>query len=278
MSDQAQGLRDLVKQNSVTIPRILAVASGKGGVGKTNLSINLALTLIKQGQNVALLDADLGLANADLVLGVYPQYTLLDILKGDKQLNDIIVSGPLGLKIIAGSSGVYELANMGQITLNRFIQSATHLNHNLDFLFIDTSAGLSRNVILLTMAADEVLVVATSEPSSIADAYGLIKTILQRDRAKEIIVIGNMVRSPNEGILIWQKINTMTARFLQREVKYAGSVLYDRKVVAAVQKQKALVLAYPGCSASRSIRKVALNLLNRKYLAARSPNEITPMA
>ena len=112
MCDQAQGIRNLVSQKSVTIPRVLAVASGKGGVGKTNISINLALTLINNNQTVALLDADLGLANADLVLGVYPQYTLLDILTGNKELGDIIVDGPLGLKIIAGSSGVYELANL----------------------------------------------------------------------------------------------------------------------------------------------------------------------
>src|SRR5690606_20265443 len=132
MSDQAQGIRNLVSQKSVTIPRVLAVASGKGGVGKTNISINLALTLINNNQTVALLDADLGLANADLVLGVYPQYTLLDILTGNKELGDIIVDGPLGLKIIAGSSGVYELANIDQLTLSRFISTAVHLNQDLD--------------------------------------------------------------------------------------------------------------------------------------------------
>lgn len=277
MCDQAQGIRNRVSQKSVTIPRVLAVASGKGGVGKTNISINLALTLINNNQTVALLDADLGLANADLVLGVYPQYTLLDILTGNKELGDIIVDGPLGLKIIAGSSGVYELANIDQLTLSRFISTAVHLNQDLDFLIIDTSAGLSRNVIALTMAVDEVLVVATSEPSSIADAYGLIKTILQRDPDKEIIVIGNMVRSPNEGMLIWQKINIMTTRFLQREVKYAGCVLYDQKVAAAVQKQQAFVLAYPGSSASRSIQQLAVNLLQQDYLWANSSDESEPM-
>lgn len=267
MTDQAQLLRNLASNDSCTVPRTVAVTSGKGGVGKTNIAINLALALISLNQKVALLDGDLGLANADLLLGVYPKYTLIDLVNGKRELSDIIVEGPLGLKVIAGSSGAYELANLNQMGLDRLISAALHLNNDLDFLIVDTSAGLARNVIRVIMAVNEVLVVATSEPSSIADAYGLIKTIVQHEPDKDIIVIANMVRSPNEGLLVWQKINLMTARFLHREVKYGGSVLFDHKVVAAVKAQQAFVLAYPGSSASRSVHSVAENVLTKNYLA-----------
>ena len=268
MTDQAQLLRNLVNQDSCIVPRTIAVTSGKGGVGKTNIAINLALTLIKLERKVALLDGDFGLANADLLLGVYPKYTLMDIVNGKRELSDIIVEGPLGLKVIAGGSGTYELANLGQMGLDRMISAALHIGQGLDFLIVDTSAGLARNVIRVIMAVKEVLVVATSEPSSIADAYGLIKTILQREPEKEIVIIANMVRSPNEGLLVWQKINLMTARFLRREVKYGGSVLFDHKVAAAVKAQQAFILAYPGSSASRSMQNVAENVLNKNYLSA----------
>ncbi|HHX02178.1 MAG TPA: MinD/ParA family protein [Firmicutes bacterium] len=268
MTDQAQLLRNLVNQTACYIPRTVAVTSGKGGVGKTNIAINLALALINLKQKVALLDGDLGLANADLLLGVYPKYTLVDIVNGKRELRDIIIEGPQGLKVIAGSSGVYELANMNQMGLDRLISAAVHLNQGLDFLIVDTSAGLARSVIRVIEAVNEVLVVATSEPSSIADAYGLIKTIIQREPEKEIVIIANMVRSPNEGLLVWQKINLMTTRFLRREVKYGGSVLYDHKVVAAVRSQQAFILAYPGSIASRSVKTAAENLLTKNYLSA----------
>jgi len=272
MNDQAQRLRDLVNRDPCTVARTVAVTSGKGGVGKTNIAINLALALINMNQKVALLDGDLGLANADLLLGVYPKYTLLDIVNGKRELSDIVIEGPLGLKVIAGGSGVYELANISQMGLDRLISAAIHLNGELDFLIVDTSAGLARKVIRVIMAVSEVLVVATSEPSSIADAYGLIKTILQREPEKEITILANMVRSPNEGLLVWQKINMMTSRFLQREVKYVGGVFFDPKVVSAVRAQQAFLLAYPGSSASRSVYSVAENLLTKAFLSA---NQVT---
>lgn len=270
MVDQGQGVREIINHKLTPISRLIAVTSGKGGVGKTNVSVNLALALINYNQKVALLDADLGLANADIILGVYPRYTLMDVFNGTKKLDEIVINGPLGLKIIAGSSGVYELATMDPLALGRLIDSAIHLDQFLDFLIVDTSAGLNRNVVQFALALDEILVVATSEPSSIADAYGLVKTILHREPDKQIAVVANMVRSPNEGLLVWQKLNLMTTNFLQRELKYAGSVLYDKRVADAVKEQQPFILAYPGCSASRSIRSVAWNLLTQTEHGAAS--------
>ncbi len=266
MQDQAAGLRKIVNQGLVKKHRLVAVTSGKGGVGKTNIAINLALALIGLEQKVALLDADLGLANTDIVLGLYPQYTLLDVLNGQRKLIDIIADGPLGLKIIAGSSGIYELTNLDQISFDRLIDSVATLNAGLDYLIADTGAGINRNVVDFTLAGDLVIIVVAPEPSSMADAYGLVKTILQRKPEKEILILANMVRSPNEGELLWNKINIMTKKFLQRDVKFLGNVLYDRKVSAAVKEQKPFLLAYPSCSASRSIQTVARNLLTSNYI------------
>ena len=269
MKDQAEGLRKIVNKKHLRFPRIIAVTSGKGGVGKTNVSVNLAISLIKHKQHVALLDADLGLANADILLGVYPKYTLWHVLRGEKQLSDIIAEGPMGLKIIAGSSGIYELANLNHAPLEQFINSIKRLA-DFDFLIIDTSAGLNRNLIKFLLAVNEILIIATPEPSSIADAYGLIKTIVQRDPKKKIMILANMVRSPNEGKLTWQKINIVTKKFLDYEVKYIGCILHDAKVVTAINDQEPFVLAYPASSASRSIEEIARKILTEDESGTKS--------
>lgn len=269
MTDQAAGLRKIVNKEQFKLPRIIAVTSGKGGVGKTNVSVNLAISLIKHKQSVALLDADLGLANADIFLGMYPKHTLWHVLRGEKKLDDIITEGPMGLRIIAGSSGIYELANVNHELLEQFIDSIKQLT-NLDFLIIDTSAGLNRSLIQFLLAVDEILVIATSEPSSIADAYGLIKTIIQRDPKKQIFILANMVRSPNEGKLTWQKINIVTKKFLDYEVKYLGCILHDAKIVTAINDQEPFVLAYPASSASRSMEEIARKILTEDESGTKS--------
>lgn len=262
MRDQADGLRRMVDQTRQEKPRIIAVTSGKGGVGKTSISVNLAISLLNHKKKVALLDADLGLANADLVLGVYPEYTLWHVLRKEKRLSEIITEGPSGLKIIAGSSGIYELANVNQAALDEFVQDIKSFEEQLDYLIVDTSPGLNKNVISFLLAVDEIFVVATSDSCSIADAYGLIKTVQNFNKHKEISIIANMVRSPNEGKLVYEKINIMAKRFLDYEVEYAGYILHDGKVAEAFNDQQPFILAYPRSNASRSLDAIATRLLN----------------
>ncbi len=261
MRDQADSLRQLVKQRVTPAPRTIAVTSGKGGVGKTNMSVNLALCLVQMGKRVALLDADLGLANADIVLGVYPDFNLGHVLRGEKAIEEIILEGPLGLQVLGGGSGVYDLANINEWHLERFIRSMEHLDREIDFLIIDTGAGIHRNVLSFVLAVEEVIVVTTPEPTSITDAYGMIKTIIQKNPHSQITVLVNMVQTPKEGELVWEKLNTVVQEFLSKELIYGGYVLNDVNVAKSVRDQQPFILAYPVCSATRSIERVAHSML-----------------
>lgn len=261
MNDQAWELRKIVRQKQKILPRVIAITSGKGGVGKTNVTINLALALISLNKRVAILDGDLGLANADIVLGMYPEYNIWHVLKGEKKLHEIVMEGPSGLGIISGGSGLAELANVNPVDVRRLLTSLTEFDQMYDFILIDTSAGLSRNVISFLLAVDEMLVIATPEPPSIADAYGLVKTIVSNNEFPKITIVTNKVSSPREGELTWHKINAVANQFLNVDVNYGGFILRDPKVLQAVTDQQPFILAYPASSASRSIIEVAKKLL-----------------
>ncbi len=261
MKDQAESLRQLVRRRLPQTSRTIAITSGKGGVGKTNISVNLALSLVRLNKKVALLDADLGLANADIVLGVYPNYNLTHVLQGEKEIKNIILEGPLGLHVLAGGSGVYDLANLGQWQLERFIRSMEQLDQEYDFLIIDTGAGIHRSVLSFVLSVDEVIVVTTPEPTSITDAYGMVKTIIQRTPETNIRVLVNMAAIPRDGEIVFQKLNTVVKQFLNRNILYGGYILRDPNVARSVLEQEPFVLAYPVSSATRSIERVAHTLI-----------------
>ena len=257
MNDQAHSLRRLANRGDRKSARVIAVTSGKGGVGKTNLSVNLSLGLIQAGSSVVLLDADLGMANVDILLGLTPKFTLTDVLQSEKDVGEIIVEGPLGLKVVAGGSGVYDVANLTEWDLERFVRSVEQLDLNSDFIIIDTGAGLGRNVLSFVLAADETIVVTTPEPTAITDAYGMIKVILQRNPDSAIRVIVNMVNSPRQAQQVVEKLNAVLRQFVNREVAYGGFIPYDGHVGRAVSEQRAFITAFPSSSASRSIEHVA---------------------
>ncbi len=243
--------------NSDSALRIVAVASGKGGVGKTNVAVNLSLALVEMGYRVGLIDVDLGLANADIVLGLSPTYNLGHVFRGEKTLQDIVVEGPLGLKLLAGGSGVSDLANLNGWRLEVFVNSLEQLNREFDFVFLDTSAGIHRNVMSFVLATSEVLVVTTPEPTSITDAYGLIKVIYQENPKAQIRLIVNMARSPNEAELVVNKLNSVLREFVKREVEYLGYILYEQQVNKAVAEQLPILLAFPSSMTSRSLKRMA---------------------
>lgn len=259
MRDQAEGLRRLVRSSAA--PRVIAVTSGKGGVGKTNIASNLALALCQMDYRVVLLDVDLGLANVDIVLGITPKYNLGHVFRGEKSLQDIMVEGPLGLKILSGGSGVTDLANLNGWRLEVFIKSLDQLNREFDFVILDTGAGIHRTVLSFVLAATEVLVVTTPEPTAITDAYGLLKVIHQRSPRAKVHLIVNMAKSPNEAELVADKLNSVLREYVQWEVDYAGYILQESQLAKAVANQQPVLLAFPSAMSSRSLKRIAGSLV-----------------
>lgn len=242
--------------------RTFAITSGKGGVGKTNFTINLGLALMKQGYRVMVLDADLGLANVDVILGLKAQYNLSHLIKGEKSIREIITESPTGLQVIAGGSGMQDLANLPKKKLQRFIKSLSELEGMADILLIDTGAGLSRSVMSFVMAADEVIVIATPEPTSITDAYGLVKTLYNTKPESKVHLVVNRVESAEEANETASKFTVVAQKFLQFPVATLGYVLDDHLVSKAVKNQEPFFIRYPKSNASYCLEQLANQLVN----------------
>jgi|TARA_B110000879_G_scaffold21013_1_gene26514 flagellar biosynthesis protein FlhG len=237
--------------------QVIAVTGGKGGVGKTNLSVNLSLGLAELGKRVVLMDADLGLANVDLLLGVKAKRNIADVLAGNCELQDILIEATGGIKVIPASSGTQELASLGVHEHAGLINAFNGLGESMDVLVIDTAAGISDSVISFVRAAQEVLLVVCDEPSSITDAYALIK-ILNRDyQMSKFRVVANMTRSDTEGRNLFKKLTHVTDRFLDINLQYAGEIPFDDFVRKAVKKQKAAIIEFPRSKSSIAYRKLA---------------------
>ncbi len=270
MSDQAEKLRSIV--NNLNIPnrtvepdrsvsaRVVTVTSGKGGVGKTNITINLAIALSKMGLRVVILDVDFGLANIDVLMGITTKFTLVDLIRGDKNIFEVLTDGPNNVKFLSGGSGVEELVQLDRRQLGIFISNISLLDKLYDVILIDTGAGLSRNVMSFIQAADEVVLVTTPEPTAITDAYAVIKLIARKDRHKIIKVIVNKAESQREANDILNKLTLVSERFLAFKLQKLGYILYDDFVMKAVKQQKPFCLSYPRCHASQQIMELAGSL------------------
>ncbi|GAB6040236.1 MinD/ParA family protein [Endothiovibrio diazotrophicus] len=252
--DQAAGLRRIARPKPV---RVIAVASGKGGVGKTNVSVNTSVALAALGQQVLLMDADLGLANVDLLLGLQPRYNLSHVLAGERTLEEIMMSGPAGLHIIPATSGIQHMAELSPAEHIGIIRAFSELSMPVDILVVDTAAGISDAVISFTRAAHEVLVVVCDEPASITDAYALMK-VLNRDYGIfRFRVLANMARSAQEGRDLFLKLSRVAERFLDVTLDFVGTIPHDEYLRKAVQKQRAVVEAFPRSRAAAAFRNVA---------------------
>jgi flagellar biosynthesis protein FlhG len=268
MSDQAAKLRELAQRtrnegngNRSSEKRVIAITSGKGGVGKTNLAVNLAIGLTGLGKRVMVMDADLGLANIDVILGITPKYNLYHVLKGQRNIGDIVIEGPRGVKIIAGGSGIVELANLGEEQRSRFVEAIDELEDDFDILLVDTSAGITQNVMSFLMAADEVIVITTPEPTSITDAYGIINAISKQKGRSDVKLIVNRVKSEQEGRKVAGKIKTVARQFLSIYVEDLGVIYDDASVGEAVKKRQPFILAYPRSKASGCVNELAARLV-----------------
>ncbi|WP_431065065.1 MinD/ParA family protein [Methylotuvimicrobium sp.] len=243
--------------NKTNPVRVIAVTSGKGGVGKTNLSVNLGLALAEQGKRVALLDADMGLANVDVLLGMYPKFNLSHVLKGEKTLNEIIVTGPSGLQVIPASSGLQHMSDLSTVEQAAVIRAFSDIDQDLDVLIVDTAAGISSSVINFARACQEVIVVVCDEPTSLTDAYAFIK-LLNRDYGlSRFHILTNMVQSAQQGQNLFQKLTKVTDRYLDVTLQFAGAVPYDEYLRKAVQQQSPVIAAYPRSKASLALKNVA---------------------
>jgi len=277
LSDQAQELRRIVDihrrelQHGNGMLHTIVVLSGKGGVGKSNLAVNLAIALKKEGYRVALLDADLGMANVDLLCGIAPQYTFLDIVRGNKNIEDIIINTKQDIIVLPGGAGVKELVDIDDLQLSYFIDSLTFLEEKADFLVIDAGAGIHKGVMAFARAADTTLIITSPEPTSIRDAYGVLKSFsnIYIDRS-DVRIIVNMVNDENEGAEVAKRIQIAAKQFLGLSVSSLGYILRDIKVEKSVRMREPFLEAFPECAASKCVLNLCSKLIGKSGILPHS--------
>jgi flagellar biosynthesis protein FlhG len=249
--------------------RTIAVTSGKGGVGKTNISANVGLSLVSMGKRVVVFDADLGLANLDVILGTKAQYTLQDAISGEKRLSEIVTHGPGGIHFIAGGSGVEGLINLNSAHLERFLTELQELSQSTDVLIFDTGAGIDDTIITFLQASDETLLVITPDPASITDAYATAKVLFARKPEAVVRVVLNQVVDEAQARAVFEKIRGIAHQFLDKHLIFGGYVRHDMRALQWIRKRQPFVLADPHLPASQDVTAVAAGLLGQTYTPER---------
>ena len=266
--DQAEKLREIVKKQSEgkgANSRIITVTSGKGGVGKSSLSINLALQFRRQGKKVIIFDADFGLANIEVMFGVIPKYTLADLMFRGKELKEVITEGPEGVMFVSGGSGIARLVNLDNEQIKRLVNKMSELEEMADVVIIDTGAGISPAVLEFVAASSEVILVTTPEPTSITDSYALLKALsLNKNYTKDknrIMLVTNKVRSENESRSVYEKLSAVVEKFLDIDISYLGAIPSDESITKAVMSQTPVSIAYPSSPPARAFKRIGDELL-----------------
>ncbi|MBI3359199.1 MAG: MinD/ParA family protein [Nitrospirae bacterium] len=259
--DQAETLRRAGSDRAESAIRVLSVTSGKGGMGKTNTVANLAVSFAKMGKRVLILDADLALGNIDVLFGVLPKFTLEDVLSGQKKLSDIIVEGPCGIQILPTGSGTDEMAELTSEQKIHLISDLDQLEKSFDIFLIDTAAGISSNVLYFNAAAQEIIILASSEPTSLTDAYAMMKVLSKRYQEKRFRLLVNMVHNEQEAKEVFRKLTLVTDRYLNITIDYIGFIPYDDYLKLAVSQQRAVVDIYPNAKCSQNFMRVAHQVL-----------------
>ncbi len=262
-SDQAEKLRLMVAQMTPSA-RTIAITSGKGGVGKTNIAVNLAMLLARRGRRVVLIDSDLALANVDVLLNLTPRWNLSHVISGARQLDEIITPGPGGMELVAGASGLMNMANLDEDERERLLEAIEEIEQRCDFVILDTGAGIGPNTVHIAAAADEVIVVATPEPTSVTDAYATVKVINTLSDSVRISLLVNMAMSRREATYVYGKITAVAQHFLGFRIGDAGYVLLDDHVGEAVRRRRPFVLQYPRCPASYCMAALTGRLTSSK--------------
>jgi len=259
---------------STAMPRVICVTSGKGGVGKTNIVVNLAYCLAKQGKKVLVLDADLNLANVDVLIGITPKYNLHHVFLGEKSLKDIIVEGPGGFFILPASSGILEMAELTEEQKLYFLAEMAEIGEQIDVLLIDTAAGINNNVIYFTLAAQERIIVLTPEPTSLTDAYAMIKVLSSRHDVKKFRILINSAHSEKEALTVFRQLTVVADRFLDTlSLDFLGHIPFDAKLPQAVRAQRLVTELSPKSPSGSMFKKLA-NQLKEEEIMTQSDGNI----
>jgi flagellar biosynthesis protein FlhG len=246
------------KLDSLAQPvQVIAVTGGKGGVGKTSVSVNLATALAASGKRVVLLDGDLGLANADVFLGLSPRYTLAHVISGERTLDEVLVAAPQGFHVVPAASGAADMANMSETEHLGLVQAFSTLAARVDVLIVDTAAGIAHSVLQFSQASQHVIVVVCDEPASLTDAYALVKVLSRNHGVSRFRVLANQVRMPGAGAELFRRFELVTTRFLDVVLEFAGEIPEDEYLRRSVREQRPVFDAYPSCPAARAFKKLA---------------------
>lgn len=267
--DQAEQLRNIIKAGAYTqrpMARVITITSGKGGVGKSNTAINLAIQLKKRGKRVVILDADFGLANIEIMFGTIPKHNLCDLIYQGKNITEIITWGPDEIGFISGGSGIAGLSNLSKEYLTYIIQNLAQLDAIADVIIVDTGAGIAEAVMEFLVASGEIIVVTTPEPTSITDSYSLLKALNRHPRFSRenstIKVIANRVSGESEADSLFNKLNTVVTRYLSLPIEYLGAIPYDKMLSTAVMQQMPVSLAHPNARSAKAYEEIADRLMN----------------
>lgn len=266
MNDQADNLRKLLHQasNEGKDTKVVAVVSGKGGVGKSNFSLNFAIELTKSGKKVILFDLDIGMANVDILMGVSSKYTIVDMIERELEIGDIIETGPSNLCFIAGGTGLSSMFSMNPRKLTRFLQQLEQINGTYDFIIFDMGAGVSKDSLHFILSANEIVVVTTPEPTSVTDAYAMIKYIQLKDQDIPILLLVNRVETNTEGKKTYENLKLVTSQFLQKDISLLGVIPNDPIVLKAVKSQVPFCIFSPDSKPSKSIQNIVTEYTGEK--------------
>ena len=262
LRERSEAIIDRASKKSGKNARLIAVTSGKGGVGKTSLIVNIAIRLSKKGYRVVIIDGDLGLANVEVMLGIVPKFSMYDIINSGISLSDVISDGPAGIKLISGGTGITEMAYLDRRKFDRLLDTLSALDNYADFILIDTGAGISRNVTKFVLAAREVILVTSPEPTSITDAYAVLKIISLHNRECQVKMIANMVENPAEAEDLLVRINAAAKKFIGTEIKSLGFLKNDPSLRRAIKMQTPLIISAPKSAAAKSIDKITQRIEN----------------
>lgn len=262
MLDQAQRLRQLAMEKETSTERdgdeakVITITSGKGGVGKSNFVVNLAITLQKMGKSVLIFDADVGMGNDDIIMGFLPKYNVYDVIFKNKKIEEVIIEGSFGVKLLPGGTGVNKIDELDENRQKDFLNKLSALE-GFDYILMDTGAGMNRNVLGFIKCCEELIVVTTPEPTSLTDAYSLMKVVDHFQIKSKAKVIVNRILDKKEGQVTFHKFNSAVNKFLHIDLEYLGSISEDKKLIQSVREQKPFVINFPNCDAALDIKEIA---------------------
>ena len=267
MLDQAQRLRQMAGENvnmgDENRPKVITVTSGKGGVGKSNIVVNLSIALQKMGKKVMIFDADIGMGNDDIIMGCASKYNVFDVISKGKEIEDVVLTGPFGVKLLPGGSALTKVEDLTEIERNAFLNKLTALT-GLDYIIMDTGAGVNKSVLGFIACSEDLIIITTPEPTSLTDAYSLLKAVKHFNIKDSAKVIVNRSLDNNDANMTFNKFNSAVTRFLGMNLEYLGKVSEDKKLSYAVREQKPVIVSYPNSEAARDINNIAIKIVGIK--------------